>query len=109
MQEGDSQNVQVIVRVRPLTTSYHATQGQKIVQGARSDQEKRCIKEVIASKEIILESKDKFTFDFVANEDITQDEMFNRLGKPIVDYCLQGYNSTIFAYGQSGSGKTFTI
>ena len=35
--------------------------------------------------------------------------MFNRIAKPIADSCMQGYNGTIFAYGQTGAGKTFTI
>lgn len=30
-------------------------------------------------------------------------------GKPIVDNCMGGYNSTIFAYGQTGAGKTYTM
>lgn len=58
---------------------------------------------------ILQQSEEKFTFDFIAGEDITQEEMFLKLGKPIVDFCLQGYNSTIFAYGQTGSGKTHSI
>ena len=29
-----------------------------------------------------------------------QDEVFQRVGKPITDTCLAGYNGTIFAYGQ---------
>jgi Cdc6-like AAA superfamily ATPase len=30
-------------------------------------------------------------------------------GKPIVDNCMGGYNSSIFAYGQTGAGKTYTM
>ena len=50
-----------------------------------------------------------FTFDYVADEDTTQDTMFMKLGKDICESCLEGYNGTIFAYGQTGSGKTFTM
>jgi len=35
--------------------------------------------------------------------------MFNIIAKPIADGCLEGYNGSIFAYGQTGAGKTFTI
>jgi kinesin family protein 15 len=31
------------------------------------------------------------------------------VGKPIAVSCISGYNGTIFAYGQTGTGKTFTI
>ena len=57
----------------------------------------------------MLDTNEKFTFDFVAAESVSQEQMFQRLGRPIVDFCLQGYNSTIFAYGQTGSGKTHSI
>lgn len=34
---------------------------------------------------------------------------FNRVARNIVDNVLEGYNGTIFAYGQTGTGKTFTM
>ena len=50
-----------------------------------------------------------FTFDYVADIDVPQQEIFFKIAQPITDSCLQGYNGSIFAYGQTGSGKTFTI
>ena len=50
-----------------------------------------------------------FNFDFVGDEELSQESIFNIIGKPIADQCLQGYNGSIFAYGQTGAGKTFTI
>ena len=35
--------------------------------------------------------------------------MYNSSAKQIVDAFVKGYNGTIFAYGQSGSGKTYTM
>ena len=35
--------------------------------------------------------------------------MYNRVARPIVSNVLEGYNGTIFAYGQTGTGKTFTM
>ena len=35
--------------------------------------------------------------------------MYNRSAKDTVKQFTDGYNGTIFAYGQSGSGKTFTM
>lgn len=51
----------------------------------------------------------KFSFDFVGSEQIDQATIFNHIAKPIADSCMQGYNGTIFAYGQTGAGKTHTI
>ncbi|KAL6061614.1 Kinesin-like protein kif15 [Balamuthia mandrillaris] len=50
-----------------------------------------------------------FSFDYVAGEDSTQEEIFLNAGKEIAECCMAGYHASIFAYGQTGSGKTFTI
>ena len=50
-----------------------------------------------------------FKFDQVLPMDISQAQVFDRVGKHVVQNALDGYNSTVFAYGQTGSGKTFTI
>ncbi|KAF1334158.1 Kinesin-like protein, partial [Globisporangium splendens] len=47
-------------------------------------------------------------FDSVFSGQATQETVFKRIGRPMVDDFLQGYNCTILAYGQTGSGKTFT-
>ncbi len=50
-----------------------------------------------------------FKFDKVFNSNTPQVEIYNYVGKEIVKDVMDGYNGTIFAYGQSGSGKTFTM
>ena len=50
-----------------------------------------------------------FNFDFVGDEDLEQEVIFTQIARPIADSCMEGYNGTIFAYGQTGAGKTFTI
>lgn len=34
---------------------------------------------------------------------------YDRVVRPVVDEVLQGYNCTVFAYGQTGTGKTYTM
>ena len=38
-----------------------------------------------------------------------QNDFYDTAVKKIVDGVLQGYNGTVFAYGQTGAGKTTTI
>ncbi|KAJ6969356.1 125 kDa kinesin-related protein-like [Populus alba x Populus x berolinensis] len=38
-----------------------------------------------------------------------QKELFDEAISPIVNEVLEGYNCTIFAYGQTGTGKTYTM
>ncbi|RKP21773.1 kinesin-domain-containing protein, partial [Rozella allomycis CSF55] len=52
---------------------------------------------------------DMFSYDHVGDQMTTQEEVFKVVGKVMCDHCLEGYNATIFAYGQTSSGKSFTI
>jgi hypothetical protein len=53
---------------------------------------------------------DHFTYDHVGPpETTTQEDVFEYVGKPITDNCLIGFNGTVFAYGQTNSGKTYTM
>ena len=40
---------------------------------------------------------------------VTQDEVFNKLGPDILNDVFEGYNSCVFAYGQTGAGKSYTM
>ncbi len=50
-----------------------------------------------------------FTFDRVFKNNSLQEEIFDLVGKEGINNILSGYNSTIFTYGQTGTGKTYTI
>jgi len=51
---------------------------------------------------------DRFEFDAAFGEDSTQAQIFSEC-KDLVQSVVDGYNITIFAYGQTGAGKTFTM
>lgn len=50
-----------------------------------------------------------FTFDKVFRWDCNQKEVYEFAAKPVINAVLQGFNGTVFAYGQTSSGKTFTM
>ena len=50
-----------------------------------------------------------YTFDHIFDMDSTQDEVYQIAAVPAVESLMSGYNSTIFAYGQTGTGKTYTM
>ncbi|CAN7000878.1 unnamed protein product [Brassica rapa subsp. trilocularis] len=92
-------NVQVLIRLRPLSTMERATQGHG-----------RCLKQESPQTLLWLgHPETRFTFDHVASETICQEKLFRVAGLPMVENCLSGYNSCVFAYGQTGSGKTYTM
>jgi len=50
-----------------------------------------------------------FFFDEVFGPKNSQLDIFNRVGVPCCDHVIEGYNVTVFCYGQSGSGKTYSM
>jgi kinesin family protein 5 len=50
-----------------------------------------------------------FQFDRIFGPDSTQEGVFDDSATPLVNDVLAGYNATIFAYGQTGTGKTYTM
>jgi Tfp pilus assembly pilus retraction ATPase PilT len=51
----------------------------------------------------------KFNFDRIFDMKTEQKEIYDMAAKPIIDSVLEGFNGTIFAYGQTSSGKTHTM
>ncbi|GBF97531.1 hypothetical protein Rsub_10454 [Raphidocelis subcapitata] len=84
-------NVKVVVRVRPDD----GADGGLQVRGN--------------SIKLLPQNKDYDGFSWVAGPGSTQTEMMARVGEPMVDSLRSGFNSTILAYGDSGSGKTHTM
>ncbi|XP_072000089.1 kinesin-like protein KIF3C isoform X2 [Engystomops pustulosus] len=50
-----------------------------------------------------------FTFDAVYDANSKQADLYDETVRPLIDSVLQGFNGTIFAYGQTGTGKTYTM
>nr|XP_046913826.1 kinesin-like protein KIF3A isoform X2 [Dermatophagoides farinae] len=100
-------SIKVAVRMRPLADN-EKTGSQK--DGKITDVLMKDKKVMIPSK------KDLFEFDYCfdsSNRDLfnyaSQEIVFRKMGQPLLDYAHQGFNVCLFAYGQSGSGKTYTM
>ncbi|XP_075779312.1 kinesin-like protein KIF3C isoform X2 [Pelodiscus sinensis] len=50
-----------------------------------------------------------FTFDAVYDASSRQADLYDESVRPLIDSVLQGFNGTILAYGQTGTGKTYTM
>ena len=50
-----------------------------------------------------------FTFDGVYYTEDTTRQIYEEMGFPLVSGVLDGYNGTVFAYGQTGCGKSFSM
>ncbi|XP_063520017.1 centromere-associated protein E isoform X8 [Pongo pygmaeus] len=90
--------VAVYVRVRPLN-SREESLGETAQVYWKTDN--NVIYQVDGSK--------SFNFDRVFHGNETTKNVYEEIAAPIIDSAIQGYNGTIFAYGQTASGKTYTM
>ncbi|KAK2364397.1 kinesin protein KIN-5D [Trifolium repens] len=97
-------NVQVLLRCRPFSDDELRSNAPQVV--TCNDYSR----EVAVSQNIAGKHIDRvFTFDKVFGPSAQQRELYEQAVTPIVNEVLEGFNCTIFAYGQTGTGKTYTM
>uniref|UniRef100_A0AAX7VP37 Kinesin-like protein n=1 Tax=Astatotilapia calliptera TaxID=8154 RepID=A0AAX7VP37_ASTCA len=87
--------IKVMCRFRPLNSS-EVTRGDKYIPKFQGEDT------------VIIGGK-PYMFDRVFQSNTTQEQVYNACAQKIVKDVLEGYNGTIFAYGQTSSGKTHTM
>nr|CAH8820891.1 unnamed protein product [Trichobilharzia regenti] len=92
-----SESIKVVCRVRPLNEQEKANDSKFVVSFPGD-----------GDTTVSLGGK-IFSFDHVVQPKASQLEVYEVVAKPIVADVLNGYNGTIFAYGQTSSGKTYTM
>ncbi|KAK8962727.1 putative 125 kDa kinesin-related protein [Platanthera guangdongensis] len=99
-----SVNVQVLLRCRPFSEDELRSNAPQVVT-CNDFQKEVAVSQTIAGKQI-----DRvFTFDKVFGPCAKQKDLYEQAIVPIVNEVLEGFNCTIFAYGQTGTGKTHTM
>ncbi|KAI3678462.1 hypothetical protein L6452_37756 [Arctium lappa] len=97
-------NVQVLLRCRPFSDDELRNNAPQVVT-CNDYQREVAVSQNIAGKQI-----DRvFTFDKVFGPTAHQKDLYEQAVIPIVNEVLEGFNCTIFAYGQTGTGKTYTM
>ncbi|XP_054009546.1 LOW QUALITY PROTEIN: osmotic avoidance abnormal protein 3-like [Hylaeus anthracinus] len=99
-----SESVRVAVRCRPMNT-------RELQQGCRNvvtidTQTKCCTLECPASG---AGNGKVYQFDAAFGPEASTESVYENVGSVIVEALLDGYNGTVFAYGQTGCGKSHTM
>ncbi|XP_016422132.1 centromere-associated protein E-like isoform X3 [Sinocyclocheilus rhinocerous] len=95
--------VKVCVRVRPLIKREESESSEPVQLYWRAD------KQAIHQLDDDGAQTKSFSFDRVFSAGETTTQLYQDIAKPLVVSAVEGYNGTIFAYGQTSSGKTFTM
>ncbi|OPJ85008.1 kinesin-like protein KIF3B [Patagioenas fasciata] len=100
-----SESVRVVVRCRPMNSKEKTASYEKVVNvDVKLGQVS--VKNLRGTSHELPKT---FTFDAVYDWNSKQVELYDETFRPLVDSVLQGFNGTIFAYGQTGTGKTYTM
>eukprot|EP00929_Paragymnodinium_shiwhaense_P119403 TRINITY_DN912_c0_g2_i1.p1 TRINITY_DN912_c0_g2~~TRINITY_DN912_c0_g2_i1.p1 ORF type:complete len:781 (+),score=184.31 TRINITY_DN912_c0_g2_i1:187-2529(+) len=95
------ESIKVCCRFRPLNDLERRETSRTCVEVAAPD---------AASTTVYVPTTDHtFVFDRVFRWDASQKEVYDYAAKPIINAVLRGFNGTVFAYGQTSSGKTYTM
>jgi kinesin family member 18/19 len=103
-------NILVAVRVRPLSETESKNEGAKIVEAL--DGNVLILMDPTEDRFNVsrLRSKEKhYGFDVVLNESSSQQEVFTKTTEFLLEGLINGYNASVFAYGPTGAGKTYTM
>ncbi|XP_069894864.1 kinesin-like protein KIF21A isoform X6 [Dipodomys merriami] len=93
----DESSVRVAVRIRPQLA-------KEKIEGCHI-----CTSVTPGEPQVFLGKDKAFTFDYVFDIDSQQEHIYNQCIEKLIEGCFEGYNATVFAYGQTGAGKTYTM
>ncbi|XP_014514881.1 kinesin-like protein KIN-5B [Vigna radiata var. radiata] len=97
-------NVQVLLRCRPFSEDELRSNVPRVVTCSENKREVT-VMHTLGNKQV-----DRvFTFDKVFGPKAQQRSIYEQAIAPIVNEVLDGFNCTVFAYGQTGTGKTYTM
>lgn len=101
----NSEAVRVVVRCRPFSKKEELTDCENIL-----DVDDKLGQIAIRNPKAPPDEPLKvFTFDAVYGWTSSQRDVYDDVVRPLVESVLHGFNGTIFAYGQTGTGKTYTM
>ncbi|XP_074231144.1 kinesin-like protein KIF21A isoform X17 [Camelus bactrianus] len=93
----DESSVRVAVRIRPQLA-------KERIEGCHI-----CTSVTPGEPQVFLGKDKAFTFDYVFDLDSQQEQIYTQCIEKLIEGCFEGYNATVFAYGQTGAGKTYTM
>ncbi|XP_042323282.1 kinesin-like protein KIF21A isoform X7 [Sceloporus undulatus] len=93
----EESSVRVAVRIRPQLA-------KEKIEGCHI-----CTSVTPGEPQVFLGKDKAFTFDYVFDIESHQEEIYVQCIDKLIEGCFEGYNATVFAYGQTGAGKTYTM
>eukprot|EP00062_Callorhinchus_milii_P004575 gi/632943709/ref/XP_007887095.1/ PREDICTED: kinesin-like protein KIF19 [Callorhinchus milii] len=109
--ESKDQQLTVALRIRPLNEA-EVEEGATII-AHKVDEQMVVLMDPMEDPDDILRanrSREKsYMFDVALDYEATQEDVYRATTKGLIEGIISGYNATVFAYGPTGAGKTYTM
>lgn len=102
----EDENVKVMVRCRPLMKKEE--QKQRGIVCLEANEEDASIIILAPTGDATTKSSREFYFDSVFGPESDNERVYMKSCRRLVESAFEGYNCTVFLYGQTGTGKTYT-
>uniref|UniRef100_A0A7S4R8R9 Kinesin motor domain-containing protein n=1 Tax=Ditylum brightwellii TaxID=49249 RepID=A0A7S4R8R9_9STRA len=115
MSETESTSIQVAVRIRPfLPIEAGSKSCVEVLPGPHTSLDPAADNGNLSIGKVIRignaqHKSNSFTFDHALSGKVPQSLVFATCVLPLLESCINGYNATTIAYGQTGAGKTYSI
>lgn len=110
--DGGDSHIQVVIRCR-RRSEREIQEGSPIIISSEGPRGQHITIETAASTStlgvVTLPPTRTYPFDVVFGPEADQSMVYHDVVHPMLDEVLKGYNCTLFAYGQTGTGKTYVI
>ncbi|OMJ70771.1 hypothetical protein SteCoe_31192 [Stentor coeruleus] len=116
------ENIKVCIRMRPLLRPYEDEEIWNIDKNTITSRPSQLVPMDLSNASFTsLKERDirrryadtlgpnSFTFDHIYSITDMSENIYNDICKPIIEYIMQGFNGAVFMYGQTTSGKTYTM
>ncbi|EJD06038.1 kinesin-domain-containing protein [Fomitiporia mediterranea MF3/22] len=110
--DGSDSHIQVVIRCR-RRSEREIQEGSPIIISTEGPRGQNVTIETAAITSVLgivtLPPTRTYPFDVVFGPEADQSMVYQDVVHPMLDEVLKGYNCTLFAYGQTGTGKTYTM
>jgi kinesin family protein 18/19 len=107
LKNNQKSQITIAIRIRPLSQNEKELSDIESVTAINSNS--LSVSSENSAKKNSQIKYQQFFFDYVFDKTATQQEIYTKTTKNLLESIIEGYNATVFAYGATGSGKTYTM
>jgi len=110
VENNEADSFKVYIRSRPISEKeLNSVEIGKEPNIIKKEDNMVFVMSMIKGKELRPREERSYVFNDVFDENMSTTKMYKKVLTPAVSHIMDGYNSTVLAYGMTGAGKTYTM